>query len=174
MTPPVPPVTHRRLCDRKGCDVTFDPFGREDGVPARYCSALCHRLDKVPSPTRKTRAHLRAGKGSVKRGPVSEASAPQRAAVRDRGCVVCGRRPVDPAHLVPRGLADDDGGDPRAIVPLCREHHRAYDEGRLSLLEHLEPDCRQQLAYAVERHGLIRTLHRVTNQRWAPATKEAA
>jgi hypothetical protein len=56
---------------------------------------------------------------------------------------------------------------------LCREHHRAYDEERLSILEFLEPRFREELAYAVENFGLLTTLQRVTNSRWVPE-KEAA
>ncbi len=40
------------------------------------------------------------------------------------GCGVCGRWPVDLAHVVPRSRG---GGWEGNIVPLCRAHHRAFD-----------------------------------------------
>jgi hypothetical protein len=82
---------------------------------------------------------------------------------------VCGASQTDAAHLIPRGLADDGGGDPRAVVPLCREHHRAYDEGGLSLLGFLEPRYRDEMAFAVSRVGLVSALRRITNDRGAAA-----
>jgi len=57
--------------------------------------------------------------------------------------------------------------DPKAVIPLCRACHTAYDQGRLSILEHLEPLYRTELAYAVARVGLMTTLRRVTNDRLA-------
>jgi hypothetical protein len=104
---------------------------------------------------------------ATKRRPISEASPEQRAAVAIKACVVCRESPTDPAHLLPRGLCPDGDGDPRAVVPLCRDHHREYDEGGLDLLPYLEPWHRTELAFAVERFGLLSTLRRVTNQREA-------
>jgi hypothetical protein len=103
-----------------------------------------------------------------RRRPISEASPEQRAAVANRACVVCRVSPCDPAHLIPKGLCADGDGDPLAVVPLCRGadgHHRAYDDGDLDLLPFLEPHFRTELAFAVERFGLISTLRRVTNER---------
>jgi hypothetical protein len=57
--------------------------------------------------------------------------------------------------------------DPLAVIPLCREHHDAYDHAGLSLLEALEPRFRAELAFAVKRAGLMTTLRRVTNTRLA-------
>lgn len=97
----------------------------------------------------------------------------QRDAVRGRKCAVteCWVDECDPAHLISRGFLPDTDGDPRAVVPLCRRHHDEYDGARtLSLLEHLEPSFRAELAFAVERIGLITTLELVTNQRWRPLT----
>jgi hypothetical protein len=68
-------------------------------------------------------------------------------------------------HLIDRSLGGDD--DPRAVVPACWRCHRLYDEGRLSLLEHLERRYRAELAYAVELAGLLGALRRITNARWA-------
>lgn len=96
-----------------------------------------------------------------------------RDAVKDRSCLVCAMPAVDPAHLIDRSLIADHG-DPRAVVPLCRLHHAAYDLGRLDLLPYLEPRHRAELAFAVERFGLLRTLERVTGERWTPERKKAA
>lgn len=105
-------------------------------------------------------------KVATKRRPISEASPAQRAAVAPKGCLVCGKAKVDPAHLIPRSLVADKDGDPRAVVPLCRTHHRLFDEGGLDLLPYLEAKgCRAQLAFAVERFGLLATVRRVTNSR---------
>jgi hypothetical protein len=98
--------------------------------------------------------------------PISEASPAQREKCRDRGCVVCrSPGPCDPAHVISRGQLIDGQDDPLAVVPLCREHHRAYDTGQLNLLPYLEPHWRDELAFAVQRYGLISTLRRVTNDR---------
>ncbi len=109
-----------------------------------------------------------------RRRPISEASPEQREAVALKACVA--RRegpchgPVDPAHLIPRGLCPDTDGDPRAVVPLCRHHHDGYDgkpgvAPSLDLLPYLEPHYRDELAFAVQRVGLLSTLRRVTNER---------
>lgn len=101
-----------------------------------------------------------------RRRPVSPASPGQRAKIHGRACIVCAQGPCHPAHVIDRSLGGGD--DPLAVVPLCPTHHREYDDGFLSLLEHLEPHHRDELAHAVQTFGLLRTLERVTNQRWAP------
>jgi hypothetical protein len=100
------------------------------------------------------------------------ASKEQRRAVAGRACLVCASTPVDAAHLIDRSLGSGD--DPRDVVPLCRRHHREYDQGALDLLPYLEPRYRTELARAVELVGLLRALARVTNHRWAPDTMERA
>jgi len=106
---------------------------------------------------------------------ISPASRAQRAMVRGKPCLVCGEdRGVDPAHLIDRSLLSDGQDDPRAVVPLCRATcHPAYDEHRLSLLERLETGERVELAFAVQRFGLLRTLERVTGERYRPVDFEA-
>ena len=59
-------------------------------------------------------------------------------------------------------------------MPGCRRCHRAYDEGGLSLLEHLEPRFRAELAYAVELVGLLAALRRITNARWVEESRGTA
>lgn len=91
------------------------------------------------------------------------ASAAQREKVALGACVVCRRRPVDPAHLVPRSLGGCDHRN--CVVALCRRCHRAYDSGRLDLLVHLEPAWRVEVAHAVAHVGLLGAWRRLTGQR---------
>jgi hypothetical protein len=102
----------------------------------------------------------------LRRSPVSPASEEQRVKVAGRACLVCGRRPVDPAHLVSRSLGGCD--EPNCVVPLCRRCHRDYDRGELDLLPHLEPRCRAEVAHALTHLPLIGVLRRVSGRRWAP------
>lgn len=113
-------------------------------------------------------------KSRPKRSAVSSCSSEQRAKVKRRHCLVCGDEFPDPAHLIDKAMAGDWNGDERAVVPLCREHHRLYDTGELDLLPNLEPAYRKEVAFAVERVGLITALQRITNERWAPEPDEAA
>lgn len=62
---------------------------------------------------------------------VSPASQPQRAKTRDANCASCGRPGSDPAHLVPRSLGGCD--HPDCVIALCRDCHRAFDDGMLDL-----------------------------------------
>ncbi len=80
----------------------------------------------------------------------------QQAKVRGLACIVCAGEPRDPAHLLSRSVCPDGRDDVRAVIPLCRRCHTLYDDGRLSVLEHLEPYWRTELAFAVERFGLRR------------------
>jgi hypothetical protein len=83
-------------------------------------------------------------------------------------CLVCWKSPTDRAHLIDRSLAPDRHGDPRRVVYLCRQHHADYDDHKLDLLPYLEPRHRSELARAVEVHGLLGTLQRVTGMDWVP------
>ena len=96
---------------------------------------------------------LRPGRGFA-------ASAAQRKAVHGRACIVCEASPVDPAHVISRSLGGCD--DALCVVPLDRECHRDYDEGRLNLLPYLEPDWRAQLAHAVWHVGVVGALRRIS------------
>jgi hypothetical protein len=98
--------------------------------------------------------------------PVSPASPAQRAKVAGQVCLLCGGRPVDPAHLVPRSLGGCDL--PECVVPLDRRCHRAYDRGELDLLPHLEPRYRAELAHGLQHVGLLVLLRRISGARWAP------
>src|SRR5437764_14095436 len=99
----------------------------------------------------RAKAHLRRTK-PLRRPPAMAATDAQRAAVAGRTCIVCGTdKRIDPAHLIPRSLGGC--GDAACCVPLCRQHHRAYDRGELDLLPYLEPMCRAQVAHAVGHPG---------------------
>lgn len=102
----------------------------------------------------------------LRRSAVSPASDAQRAKVAGRACLVCGGRPVDPAHLVPRSLGGCDL--PECVVPLDRRCRRAYDRGEFDLLPQLEPRYRAELAHGLQHVGLLLLLRRVTGMRWEP------
>jgi hypothetical protein len=100
------------------------------------------------------------------------ASPAQREKVADQACIVCWKGPCDPAHVVPRSLAPDRGGDPIRVVPLCRLCHTHYDQGVLDLLPHLNVMAwRHELAHAVLVHpgGIVGALERITNTNWHAA-----
>ena len=101
---------------------------------------------------------------ALKRTSVAPASAVQRAKVAGLRCLVCGAiTRIDPTHLVPRSLGGCDEAD--CVVPLCRAHHRAYDQGGLDLVAHLEPGWRRKAAHAVGHLGLIGALRRLGRRR---------
>lgn len=79
-------------------------------------------------------------------------------------CRVCGRAPVEAAHIIPRSRisAGLGGEDPKNICPLCRLCHVAYDQGKLDLLPHLYPS---EQGYAAELVGIAEAYQRTTNQR---------
>jgi hypothetical protein len=79
--------------------------------------------------------------------PRVPASTAQRRKVAGLGCLVCGRRPVDPAHIVPRRLGGCDSPD--CVVALCRAHHRSYDAGLLALAPYLAPELERELRHAL-------------------------
>jgi hypothetical protein len=98
-----------------------------------------------------------------------EPGRPRPSGVRSRAAghvSVCGRRPADPAHVVPRSLGGCDDAD--CVVPLCRRCHRAHDRGELDLLPYLEPGYRVELADALRHVSLLALLRQVTGVRWVP------
>ncbi len=105
----------------------------------------------------------------LRRTRFSPASEEQRAKVAGRPCLACGRRPVDPAHLVPRSRGGCDQAD--CVVPLCRRCHRAFDRGELDLLPQLEPHFRRELTHALLHMSLLRLIERVTGERWRPVER---
>ena len=83
--------------------------------------------------------------------PRVAASAEQRRKVAGLGCLVCGRSPIDPAHIVPRRLGGCDSPD--CVVPLCRAHHRSFDSGLLALAPYLMPMFELELRHALTHVG---------------------
>jgi hypothetical protein len=76
------------------------------------------------------------------------ASDAQRAKVAGLPCLVCGRSPVDPAHLVPQRFGGC--GDPDCVIPLCRAHHWLFDRARLALSPYLDRErLAAELAHAL-------------------------
>ncbi len=174
MSRPVAPIVQMRLCAAEDCDERYEhPHG--GAWPNAFHSAECaRRTARARTPRPRPRADLVTRAPKKRARAISVASPAQRAAIADSCCIVCGAPGCHPAHLIDKSLVEDVDGDPRAVVPLCPGHHRAYDEQGLSILNHLEPHGRAALAYAVERFGLISTLERVTNERWAPVAPRAA
>lgn len=89
---------------------------------------------------------------------------------REGRCRVCGSTSVQAAHTVgqkhDRRVLLEDGStaiyvDPNDIVPLCPEHHFAYDRHRLSLIEYLSRD---EQAAAVRHLGIARALDRLSSR----------
>ena len=130
-------------------------------------SPLRRNPESIRAWERRSRERALARLRSKRRRAISPAAPEQRAKCSGRRCVVCGTtRGTHAMHLIDRSLGGDD--DPRAVVPACWRCHRLYDEGKISLLEHLEPGYRAELAYAVELVGLLSALRRITNSRWVP------
>jgi hypothetical protein len=110
------------------------------------------------------RRPLRPSRLPLRRVRFTPASNLQRDKVRGEHCAACGRdRSVDPAHLVPRSAGGCD--HPDCVVPLCRRCHRAFDDGALDLLAHLEPRYRRELAHALLHVALAELVRRVTARR---------
>jgi hypothetical protein len=85
-----------------------------------------------------------------------------RAKIRGEKCRVCYHPNVDPAHIIPRSQVRPGIGENQDnIVPLCRTHHRAYDEGQLDLLPYL---TRTEQATAVFLVGLEAAYKRITGR----------
>lgn len=122
------------------------------------------RQTRRPDAARKVTRGARKQKAAQR--SISPATPQQRDKVRERACIVCTDGPCHPAHLIDRSIGGGD--DVLDVVALCPTCHRAYDDGQLSLLEHLEPHWRTELAAAVERVGLVAALNRITNERWTP------
>jgi hypothetical protein len=83
--------------------------------------------------------------------PRLPASAAQRAKVLGLSCAVCGRSPVDPAHLVPRRLGGCGHRD--CVIGLCRTHHRLFDRGALRLAAYLGPEFEPERRHALTHVG---------------------
>lgn len=138
--------------------------------PARIAEVLDVDVDQVQDWIFGKRRPSRAdGRG------ISEASSEQREKVKGKPCIRCRKPgPCHPAHLIDRSICSVGADDALAVVSLCPSCHREYDEEDLSLLEHLEPHHREELAFAVERVGLLTALFRISGETWAPVDRKAA
>lgn len=91
------------------------------------------------------------------------ASPAQREKVRDEGsCRYCYHSvTLDPAHVIPRANGGCD--HPDCVIPLCRMHHRQYDQGRS--LDVLPVLTWEEQAHAVRHVGMAVAYQRTTNER---------
>jgi hypothetical protein len=152
--------------------------------------ALSHQAKAGVTPVEKPERRKKGPKGlarsrmerkpsTLKVSPVSSATDDQKAKVLGHMCIAFENDhgpcwgPVDPAHLIDRSLAPSAGEDVRAVVPLCRRHHNAYDDHDLDLSPLLEPHWREEVAWAVEAVGLFTALKRITGKRWTPLEETA-
>lgn len=125
------------LAAKVGADVRFELGGENGARGTQGHMSLAHGKPLRPGAMRPR---------AVIATPRVAASPEQRRKVARRSCLVCGRRPVDPAHLVPRRFGGCDWPD--CVVPLCRTHHRLYDCGELALVPYLTPELERELRHA--------------------------
>ena len=60
-----------------------------------------------------------------------------RRTVASRSCLVCGRSPCDPHHH-PVRVSHGGKDSLDNMVPLCREHHRAFHDGEHQIIADVE------------------------------------
>lgn len=111
---------------------------------------------------------LSRGSSRLKRSPLGHCTEAQKERVRDLACLVCAEHAGDchPAHVVPRnGLPQEVADDVRAVVPLCFEHHRLYDNGQVDLAPYLEPRWRDSVEWAAGAVGLWKAVRYITGTR---------
>lgn len=96
------------------------------------------------------------------------ASPAQRLKVAHAACIVCCTTPCDPAHLTPRSFRGCD--HEACVIPLCREHHRAFDDGRLDLLPWLSGRCFEAELAHMQGHYAdpLSVIFRLSGMRWVP------
>jgi hypothetical protein len=109
---------------------------------AHKVMSLSRKIAIRPGPTRPR---------AVIATPRVAASPAQRAKVAGIGCLVCGRTPADPAHLVARRFGGCDSPD--CVVPLCRTHHRLFDCARLALKPYLWSGHEREVGHALSHVG---------------------
>jgi len=112
----------------------------------------------------------------MKRSNGFKTSPVQQRATKGRACIVCGKdeaeATIDPAHVTPRRLAPHCTCE-KGTVPLCREHHEAYDQlgGSFDLLPHLMAHgLYEETVHGFLEHGvsLRELMDTVTGVKWAP------
>jgi hypothetical protein len=155
-------TSRTRICAR--CDEEYsEPYPWPYPWPKMYCSASCHNRNTTSAP-------------KAARKPVAAASKEQAAKRNGGASVVSGAtRGLDAAHLTPRPLGGCEHKD--CVVPLTREEHRAFDEGRLDLLPYLVADNRHaEIAHALEHYrcDLPALLERLTGTTWYPSDQREA
>lgn len=119
-------------------------------------------------------------RSTLKNGRGFAASPAQREKARTQPCIVTGARSdegalIDPAHLCARAQGGCDA--PECVLPLRRDVHNAFDQGRFDLLPYLIAQGRvTELQHALGhyRGDLISLLQRTTGTRWAPEREAAA
>jgi hypothetical protein len=98
--------------------------------------------------------------------PRTPASPEQRRKVAGSLCIVCGRSPVDPAHLVPQRLGGCAAAD--CVVALCRTHHRLFDTNRLILAPYLGPGLEREMRHALVHVSCAELEAALTEGGWPP------
>jgi hypothetical protein len=165
---------------RHGCSVDIGMTKAKQGLhrcdPHDAVLTYTKSLGSKPSDPGKPRK-----RSTLKQGKGFSASPAQRKAVRNKPCVYCaqcqgidigdggGVFVVDPAHLWPRGMGGCD--DALCVIPLCRAHHRLFDEGKLDILAKLiDGGYYPEMAHAIQAHELspLTLLERLTGTEWAP------
>jgi hypothetical protein len=130
---------------------------RRKGLERRTPLKAHSELGRGAGPKRKA--------GSLKRTPLGRCTEAQKERVCGLACICCGEHAGEchPAHVVPKGSVPQEvADDVRAVVPLCFEHHRAYDDGELDLSGVLEPRWRDSVEWATGAVGLWKALRYIT------------
>ena len=114
------------------------------------------------------RSQMERKPSKLKQTPLGHCTPVQRARVKEHACIVCRSHfgECDPAHLIPRGhpkMTPDAAEHPLAVIPLCRECHRAFDDG-MDILSYLEPDWRESQAWAAGAVGLATAMRSITGE----------
>ena len=151
----------RSFTGSRGVDSSASQAGRRLD-PGKAISAAAIALE-----SQKAQVDKEPRRRSLKRGRGFAVAKAQRDKVKLLPCAYCGRDGddlyvlIDPAHLWPRGKGGCD--DPLCVVPLCREHHQAFDLGSLELLPSLVsrgyfPEMAHAITHGVSPTELVRRL----------------
>jgi hypothetical protein len=127
-----------------------------------------HTSLKRGSGLKRRKTQFERGSTRLKHGPLGHCTEAQKERVGDLACIVCGEHAGDchPAHVIPRAvLPRKVADDPRAVVPLCFECHRLYDNDEIDLSSHLEPRWRDSQEWATGAVGLWRAVRYITGTR---------
>ena len=85
---------------------------------------------------------------------------------RDQGCRVCGKHPVELAHVIGRANDKRYGNvfkvHPDSVAPLCHDHHTAYDARRFDLLPYLSVG--EQAQAVIDARGIVAALRRISGR----------